>query len=40
MHDLWHLTSRLLRDVLMHTPAVYSNRASDRLPLHLADLVA
>lgn len=39
-HDLWHLTSRLLRKVLMHTLAVFTNLADDRPPLHLADLVA
>lgn len=39
-HDLWHLSSRLLRKVLMHTLAVFTNVASGRPPLHLADLLA
>jgi hypothetical protein len=38
--DLWHLTSRLLRKVLMHTVAVFTNVALDRPPLHLACLIA
>lgn len=38
--DLWHLTSRLLRNVLMHTLAVFTNLTGDHQPLHLADLVA
>jgi hypothetical protein len=40
VHDLWHLTSRLLRKVLMHTLAVFTNLTDDRPPLHLADLIA
>lgn len=39
-HDLWHLTSRLLRKVLMHTVAVFTNVALDQPPLHLACLIA
>jgi hypothetical protein len=38
--DLWPLTSRLLRTVLMHTLAVFSTFALDHPPLHLADLAA
>jgi hypothetical protein len=39
-YDLWHLTSRLLRKVLMHTVAAFTNVALDRPPLHLACLIA
>jgi hypothetical protein len=38
--DLWHLCSRLLRTVLMHTLAVLLNAEHDNPPLHLARLVA
>lgn len=38
--DLWHLTSRLLRKVLMHTLAVFTNLTSNRPPLRLTDLAA
>lgn len=38
--DLWHLASRLLRLVLMHTLAVHFNVQRDQPPLHLAALVA
>lgn len=38
--DLWHLCSRLLRNVLMHTLAVLLNVNLGRPPLHLARLVA
>ncbi len=38
--DLWHLASRLLRVVLMHTLAVHFNVQRDQPPLHLAALVA
>jgi hypothetical protein len=38
--DLWHLSSRLLRKVLMHTLTVLLNLADDHPPLHLAQLVA
>lgn len=38
--DRWHLANRLLRKVLMHTLAVFTNLAQERPPLHLADLVA
>ncbi len=37
--DLWHLCSRLLRKVLMHTLAVLFNVVRDNPPLHLARLV-
>jgi Transposase DDE domain len=37
--DLWHLYSRLLRKVLMHTLAVLFNVVRDNPPLHLARLV-
>jgi hypothetical protein len=39
-HDLWHLTNRLVRKVLMHTLAVFTNLLADRPPLQLADLLA
>jgi DDE family transposase len=39
-HDRWHLTNRLLRKILMHTLAVFTNLTLGRPPLHLADLVA
>jgi hypothetical protein len=38
--DLWHLCSRLLRKVLMHTVAVLLNIEGGNPPLHLARLVA
>lgn len=38
--DLWHLSSRLLRTVLMHTLAVLLNVDLGHPPLHLAQLVA
>ena len=38
--DLWHLCSRLLRTVLMHTLAVLLNVDLGNPPLHLAQLVA
>lgn len=38
-HDVWHLASRLLRTVLMHTLSVYTNVALDRPLLHLAALI-
>ncbi len=38
--DLWHLCSRLLRKVLMHTLAVLLNVDLGNPPLHLAQLVA
>jgi hypothetical protein len=38
--DLWHLSNRLLRKVLMHTLAVLFNLDLGRQPLHLAQLVA
>ena len=38
--DLWHLCSRLLRNVLMHTVVVLLNLHLGRPPLHLARLVA
>ncbi len=38
--DLWHLGSRLLRKVLMHTVAILLNVDHGNLPLHLAQLVA
>ncbi|HEX5442084.1 MAG TPA: hypothetical protein VFW76_14440, partial [Ktedonobacterales bacterium] len=38
--DLWHLTNRLLRVVLMHTLAVLFNIVRGNPPLHLARLVA
>lgn len=38
-HDLWHLTRRLLRKMCMQTSAIFTNSASDRPPLPLADLV-
>lgn len=38
-HDLWHLSSRLLRKVLMRTLAVCTNVALDRPPLHVANLI-
>jgi hypothetical protein len=37
-HDLWYLTSRLLRKVLMHTLAVLTNVSLGHPPLHLAAL--
>lgn len=40
VHDRWHLTSRLLRKVLMHTLAVFTNLTGDHPPLHLAGLAA
>jgi hypothetical protein len=39
-HDLWHLTSRLLRTVLMPTLAVLTNISLERPPWHLAALAA
>jgi hypothetical protein len=39
-HDLWHLTNRLARKVLMHTLAVFTNLFVGRPPLQLAHLVA
>jgi hypothetical protein len=38
--DVWHLSKRLLRKVLMHTLAVLLNLDLGRQPLHLAQLVA
>jgi Transposase DDE domain len=38
--DLWHLSSRLLRKVLMHTLAVLLNVALGNPPLQLAQVVA
>jgi DDE family transposase len=38
--DLWHLGSRLLRTVLMHTLAVLLNVERGNPPLHLAQVVA
>jgi hypothetical protein len=38
-HDLWHLTNRLVRKVLMHTLAVFTNLVAGRPPLQLADLL-
>lgn len=38
--DRWHLCSRLLRKVLMHTVAVLLNVDLGNPPLHLAQLVA
>ena len=38
--DLWHLCSRLLRTVLMHTLVVLLNVERGNPPLHLARLVA
>lgn len=38
--DLWHLASRLLRLVLMHTLAVHLNVQPDQPALHVAALVA
>jgi hypothetical protein len=38
--DLWHLGTRLLRTVLMHTLAVLLNVEVGNPPLHLAQLVA
>jgi DDE family transposase len=38
--DLWHLCSRLLRKVLMHTLAVLLNVELGYQPLHLAQLVS
>ena len=38
--DLWHLASRVVRVVLMHTLAVHFNVQRDQPPLHLAALVA
>jgi hypothetical protein len=38
--DLWHLSSRLLRKVLMHTAAVLLNVDLGNPPLHLAQVVA
>jgi hypothetical protein len=38
--DRWHLCSRLLRKVLMHTLAVLLNDELGNPPLHLAQLVA
>ena len=40
VHDLWHLTSRLSRKVLMHTLGVFTNLTDNRPPLHAAGLVA
>jgi hypothetical protein len=39
-HDLWHLTNRLVRKVLMHTFAVFTNILAGRPPLQLAALLA
>ena len=38
--DRWHLSSRLLRKVLMHTLAVLLNVELGNLPVQLAQLVA
>lgn len=38
-HDLWHLTNRLVRKVLMHTLAVLTNLFLGRPPLQLAGLL-
>ncbi len=38
--DLWHLSNRLLRKVLMHTLAVLFNVELGNPPLHLARVVA
>ncbi|HEV2461154.1 MAG TPA: IS982 family transposase [Ktedonobacterales bacterium] len=38
--DLWHLSNRLLRKVLMHTVAVLLNVERGNPPLHLAQVVA
>jgi hypothetical protein len=38
--DLWHLSNRLLRKVLMHTLAVLLNVALSNPPLQLARVVA
>jgi len=38
--DLWHVSNRLLRKVLMHTLAVLLNVELGHPPLHLAQLVA
>jgi hypothetical protein len=38
--DLWHLGSRLLRKVLLHTLAILLNIDLGNPPLHLAELVA
>lgn len=38
--DLWHLGSRLLRKVLLHTLAVLLNVDLGNPPLHLAQLIA
>jgi hypothetical protein len=37
--DCWHLANRLLRKVLTHTLAVFTNLTLQRPPLQLADLV-
>ena len=39
-HDLWHLSSHLLRKVLLHTLAVLLNGELGNPPLQLAQLVA
>jgi hypothetical protein len=39
-HDLWHVSNRLVRKVLMHTLAVLLNLTAGCPPLHLAQLVA
>jgi hypothetical protein len=39
-HDLWHLSSRLPRKVLMHTLAVFLTGELGTPPLQLALLVA
>jgi hypothetical protein len=38
--DLWHLSSRLLRKVLMHSLALLLNREHGAPPLQLAQVVA
>ena len=38
--DRWHLSNRLLRQVLMHTVAVLLNRERGNPQLHLAQVVA
>jgi hypothetical protein len=39
-HDLWHLTNRLVRKVLMHTLAAFTNLVAGRPALQFADLLA
>ena len=38
--DVWHLSSRLLRQVLSHTLCLLFNQVQGNPPLHLADLLA